>query len=148
MTAEPAATGDAARLLWEQVCRQPATPADIRATAEQLLTMLDAGLRRWIGAEGYAALLKRATAMTLPAHAALMGFDDLGIEHVPSDGNEHGRQTFTEPELTEAIIALLTTMMTLLGGIIGTDMAIRLLTLSGKPSTRGLAGPKSNDTGS
>ncbi len=148
MTTGPAATGEAARLLWDQVCRQSATPADSRATAEQLLTMLDAGLRRWIGAEGYAALLKRATAMTLPAHAALTGFDDLGVQQLPSDGNAHDRQTFTEPELTEAIIALLTTMMTLLGGIIGTDMAIRLLTLIGKPSTRGVAGPKTNETGS
>jgi len=131
-----------ARALWAHLeQRSPGRSGD-GDTVDHLLTQVEAGLRRWIGAEGYAALLSRAVAQTVPSHPALANITDLGID-LPANG--------VAPEVSssatqDAVIALLVTMMQQLGLIIGEEMAIRLMELSGKPSTRGVAGDETNDS--
>ena len=137
---------EVATQLWQEAVRDAAAPADCKAAAERLLAVIDAGLRRWIGAEGYAALLQRATTIAAPSHAALAQFAEIGLDVPQVPLGDAPPRVFTDAESAEAMIGLLVVMMDVLGGIVGTDMAIRLMALSGTPSPRGLAGPETNDS--
>jgi hypothetical protein len=130
-----------AERIWERAAAGAIPAGDVDATVEQVLTIVEAGLRRWIGAEGYAGLLSRAAMETLPTAPALAGISDVVTE--PLEGV--GQTTFTPVQTQQAVVALLVTMIRLLGTIIGEDMAIRLIELSGTPSTRGIAGAETND---
>jgi hypothetical protein len=110
-----------------------------------LFTLLEAGLRRWIGAEGYAALLSRSVADTLPEHPVLSTISDLGVDEVVSASPPMPVTVADAAVRRDAIIALMAAMMRQLGGIIGEAMAIRLIELSGTPTPRGIAGPDAND---
>jgi hypothetical protein len=142
MTDRETRTLAVARRLWDAAAAGTADPDQIDGVIESLLTALDAGLRRWIGAEGYAALLSRSVVDTLPAHPALASISDLGA----GDANGEGLPSFEETARREAIMALLSGMMRQLGGIIGDNMAIRLFEQSGQPSPRGVAGVEHNES--
>lgn len=109
--------------------------------ADRLLVAVDLGLRRWVGAEGYAALLSRAVRLTLPNHSALTSLADLGLEsaadpHVaPLDASALGR----------AVVALLAALMVLLGRIIGAELAVRLVQQIDLPSPRGVVSNTTRD---
>lgn len=142
MTDDPENAQIVASRLWEVTAQVVSPRGDTGATAEQLLVALDAGLRRWIGAEGYAVLLGRCVADTLPSYPALAHVPDLCVTSdtpaaVPPAGAD-GVQS--------AMIALLEAMMRQLSGVIGWELAIRLVETSGTPSTRGTAGPELSDT--
>ncbi len=141
---DPSREVKVAEQLWARAEREVNAAGDLAGTVDVLLTIVDAGLRRWIGAEGYAVLLSRAVAATLPTAPALMSVADV-IDAVPEDTTT---VSYTSQETKAAVVALLVTMMRQLGGIIGDDMAIRLVELSGKPSPRGNAGAETNDTSS
>lgn len=142
MTARDMAPTAVASRLWEAAA---ATCVDAPGTAvvvDAVLVSVEAGLRRWIGAEGYAALLSRAVDQVLPSHPALAGIADLGARtttaHVVVPGDDEARR--------HAILALLCTMMHHLGGIIGDNMAVRLFEQTISPSQRGVAGVELNET--
>lgn len=130
-----------AEAVWGSAVRDVAPTDDVGAVVDRLLTVIEAGLRRWIGAEGYAVLLARAASETLPTRPALAGLADV-VTAPPVGVAATG---YTDAETRQAVLTLLVTMMRLLGDIIGEDMAIRLVELSGTPSTRGIAGAETND---
>jgi len=142
MTARDMAPTAVASRLWEAAA---ATCADAPGTAlvvDAVLVRVEAGLRRWIGAEGYAALLSRAVDQVLTAHPALAGIAELGTRAV-----ESGTIVPHDDEARRhAILALLCTMMQHLGGIIGDNMAVRLFEQTISPSQRGIAGVELNET--
>jgi hypothetical protein len=136
---------EVARSLWA-LAEHDAQPAgDVHAVIDRLFTLLEAGLRRWIGAEGYAALLSRSVADTLPEHPVLSTISDLGVDEVVSASPPMPVTVADAAVRRDAIIALMAAMMRQLGGIIGEAMAIRLIELSGTPTPRGIAGPDAND---
>ncbi len=146
MTNHPQRADQVARELWTAALQHSDNADNVLLVADELLTRLDGGLRRWIGAEGYAALLNRSVALTLPHSPALSRFPDLDVgatELLPAAPRP---AEFSASETADAIIALLVVMMEQLGSIVGADMAVRLVALSGVPSTRGFTSHDSNDT--
>lgn len=129
-----------AEVLWLQAERSADPQGDVMVIIDRLFTGVDAGLRRWVGAEGFAALLARAAAETLPKAPALGAISD--IVKSPS---ETSARHFTSEQTKAAVVALLVTMMRNLGNIVGEDMAIRLVELSGNPSSRAIASTETND---
>jgi hypothetical protein len=128
--------------LWEAAAEKFPDPHGTPVVVDAVLVSVEVGLRRWIGAEGFAALLSRAVDHVLPAHPALAGIADLGARTLPVDGvvpdDDEARR--------HAILALLCTMMQHLGGIIGDNMAVRLFEQTISPSQRGIAGVELNET--
>ena len=128
--------------MWERAATTMEATDDVRKRGERLFASTEAGLRRWIGAEGYASLLSRAVADVLPEHPALVT-----IPNVISDETEvSGSMEVDATDQQRAVIALLVAMMRQLGGIIGDNLAIRLIEQSGTPSLRGTAGDEHTDT--
>ncbi|WP_353265903.1 hypothetical protein [Gemmatimonas sp.] len=133
-----------ARGLWAYAEMRARPTGDAAAIIDTVLTQLESALRRWVGAEGYAALLSRSVALTMPSQPILASIADLG-------GAEGAPAGAASPPLDaaasrEAVVALLVTMMSQLGAIIGAPMAIHLIELSGTAAPRGLADPDDTDT--
>ncbi len=135
MTDLPARSLEAARGLWERTAGDGTQTGDTRDAADQLLKNLGIALRRWIGAEGYSALLSRAVLLASDECPVLVGTTILGLSQTAP---QHGGVPSSE-EIAAAIIALLAALMSLLGRIIGDDMAVRLIEQVGEPSPRGIA---------
>jgi hypothetical protein len=128
--------------LWRVAAADALPPGDVHATIELLLRFLDAGLRRWIGAEGYAALLSRAATDALRSAPALAAVSDVFRDQPapPLSGR-------VEPSDVEAAVkSLIVAMARHLGAVIGDDLALRLIALSAPPSTRGPAGDATHPT--
>lgn len=138
--------------LWQQtLAREP--EADACRVTEMLFTVIDVGLRRWIGAEGFASLLSRAVAETAKAHPILACIPDFGVETAGGDDIAPPRQATDEAQLDpdalrEAIQSLLVAMTRRLGDIIGDNMAIRLMEQSGTPAPRGTTTTEPNELSS
>ncbi len=102
---------------------------DAGTTAMRLLHDLEVALSRWIGAEGYRALLLNAARLTLPAHPALSAV-------VTVDGfratTPHAATAPTDA-IGSGVVALLEVLMKLLGRIVGDEMAVRLVDQAGAP---------------
>lgn len=126
-----------AQVLWLRFAdrNEPLDRQHVLAAADRLLSALDLDLRRWIGAEGYAALLRRATVIAAMQHPALRHVPDLVVESSPAgNGRVH-----PPAEIAEGMVALVATLMELLGRIIGRELAARLVEHVGVPSPRGIA---------
>lgn len=135
--------------LWDSAAATCADAADTATVIDVVLARLESGLRRWIGAEGYAALLSRAMAHVVPTHPALTRIVDLGVPGSDSEvAIPDNAADDSGAERRDAIIALLSAMMQQLGGIIGDNMAIRLFEQTITPSQRGTAGVESNESSS
>lgn len=128
--------------LWDAAAATGRGAPGTAVVVDAVLVTVEAGLRRWIGAEGYAALLSRAVDHVLPAHPALAGIADLGARTVTA----HDVWSADDDANRHAVLALLCTMMHHLGGIIGDNMAVRLFEQTISPSQRGIAGVESNET--
>ncbi len=127
---------DVARRLWEY-----GTSADTPvhpyahetdatgAVAMRLLNDLEVALSRWIGAEGYRALLLNAARQTLPAHPALNAVLTVDGFRPATPRNAAA----TTDALASGVVALLEVLMELLGRIIGDEMAVRLVDQAGAP---------------
>lgn len=117
---------------------------DAPVVSEHLFVHLEAGLRRWIGAEGYASLLSRSLSEVLPMHPALSTIPNLLVDELELPAHTRA----DSPAQRDAILALLTAMMRTLGRIIGENLAVRLIAQSATPSPRGAAGDMNSDTSS
>jgi hypothetical protein len=115
MASRSAAATDAARRVWTRAAGDSRGPEALTAAAEQLRSQLSTGLGRWIGAQGYRALLERAGELARTERSAL-GAEEAAVGQV----------------------ALLAALIELLGRIIGEEMAVRLVEQSGMPSPPGL----------
>lgn len=131
MTPETATA--AARRLWANIAGDSTSPDEIAVAAERLCVQLRIGLRRWIGAEGYRALLDRSLGQVLPDHPALAAVSCTEGETpvTVADVQAHGGA-----QVAAGLVALVGALIELLGRIIGEDMAVRLVEQVGTPSPR------------
>ena len=117
-------TTDVARRLWVRSGGGSDSPEAVGAASVRVARELRLGLTRWVGADGYQALLARALHLSLPEHPVLGGVTANGTDlaEAATAARLHGAG-----ELAGGMVALLATMTDLLGRIIGDDMAVRLV---------------------
>jgi hypothetical protein len=131
---------DAARRLWERAADGATSPDRLAGAADRMCSELRAGLGRWIGAEGYQALVDRAIAQIRAQHPALDGFSCLG-------GDEPGTAAAVGAhgagQVAAALTAMVTAVIELLGRIIGAEMAVRLVEQIAVPVPREVVSSKS-----
>jgi hypothetical protein len=128
-----ASATEAARRLWARYAGDEATAEGLASASERLFLELEARLTRWVGAEGFRVLWGRALEQAQAAHPALASFSDRewGGRAMASAVQVHsGRQ------VAAGVIAVLATLIDLLGRIIGEEMAVRLVEQAGEPSSR------------
>lgn len=114
--------------LWQQAAGGATDPAVLARAAAGLAAALRRGLDRWIGADGYRALLGRAldeSRELLPVLTAVSARepDELALQAAV---RQHGADA-----LAEGMVALLTTLIELLARIMGEDIALRLVEEAG-----------------
>jgi hypothetical protein len=129
----PAVASDTARRLWASAAGDGRAPEEVAAAVEAMCTQLRVGLGRWIGAEGYRALLERALEQARVEHPALGGLSCLGGDGLLTTAavRAHGAG-----EVAAGFVALVAALIELLGRIIGDEMALRLVAQTGIPTPR------------
>lgn len=95
---------------------------------------LRTGLSRWVGTAGYRALLQRALELTRADHPTL--------RLMSCSGNEEQEiaaavEALGAAEVTAGLIAMIATLIDLLGRIIGEDMAVELVKQAVVSDSRG-----------
>jgi len=132
MTQRSAAAIEAARRLWAGDGKVTA-PEEVAAEVDRVCAQLDAGLARWVGAEGYRVLLDRALGLTRAEHPALDNVSCRGGDQlvVTAAVRAHGAA-----EVVAGMVTLLATLIDLLGRIFGEEMAVQLLERARTPSRR------------
>jgi hypothetical protein len=133
------AANNAARWLWERVAGNATKPEQLAAAADRMCAQLRAGLGRWIGTDGYQALLDRALVVARQEHPALGNFSCLGGDEQSTAAavGAHGAA-----DVVAGMVALVTAVIELLGRIIGDEMAVRLVEQLAVPSQRGVMSNK------
>lgn len=123
MQVSTAAT-EASRQFWAHDGLDAGSPEELAAAAEQGCARLRAVLTRWIGSEGYRALVNRALEQARAEHPAVAGLQCQGndVEGVAAAVGAH-----SAAELREGILALVARLIDLLSRLIGEDMATRLV---------------------
>ena len=124
MTPVSAAAKEAACQLWVHKGLDAAAPEEMAAAAEQGCARLRAGLTRWIGSDGYSALVDRALQQARVGHPALAGLQCQAgdVQGVAAVVGVHGAA-----EVSEGILALVALLIDLLSRVIGEEMAVRLV---------------------
>ena len=135
MTPRSAAELDVARRLWVRAAGDASTPEEVAAGAERMFAQLRGGLGRWIGAEGYRALVERALGLVRVEHPAIGDLSVRGGDQMMTTAavREHGTG-----EVADGLVALVAALIKLLGRIIGQEMGLRLVEQIGIPSPRGI----------
>ena len=131
MKSVAAAPADAAERLWARVAGDTILPEDLIAPAERICAQLRTGLGRWIGADGYSALLDRAISQTRAAHPVL---DRLVGTAGNSPTTRTAARAYGAAEVAAGMVALVSAVTELLGRIIGEEMAVRLVEQVGAPN--------------
>lgn len=124
MTQGSAAATEAARDLWARDAAGTGAPEEAELTADRVCAQLRAGLTRWIGPEGYRALLDRALGHARVEHPALNNLSCVGgNEHeIAAAVREHGAA-----EVAAGIVTLVATVIHLLGRVVGEELAVELV---------------------
>lgn len=124
MTQLSAAATETARQLWAHEGLDAGALEEMAAAVERGCARLRAGLTRWIGSDGYRALVDRALEQTRAVHPALAGLqcpaDD--VQGVAAIAGVHDAA-----EVREGILALVALLIDLLSRVIGEEMAVRLV---------------------
>ena len=130
MSPRSAAATKAANRLWAQEAGGSDEPEAVAAAADRVCTQLRVGLSRWVGADGYRALLGRALALARPEFPPLAGLSCEG-----GDGAEatSAVRTHGPADVTASVVGLVATLVDLLSRIVGEEMAARLVEQSGAP---------------
>ncbi len=124
MTQASAPASELARQLLAHKGFDTGAPEDMAAAAEQGCARLRAGLSRWVGSEGYRALVDRALEVARAGHPAIAGLECQAgdVQGVAATVGRHG-----SAEVREGIIALVALLIDLLGRLIGEGMAMGLV---------------------
>jgi hypothetical protein len=124
MTQASAAATEAARQLWARERLDASAPEEMAAATEQGCARLRAGLTRWIGSDGYHALVDRALEQARMGHPALAGLQCQAgdLQGVAAVVGVHGAA-----KVREGILALVALLIDLLSRVIGEEMAVRLV---------------------
>ena len=123
MQASAAAT-EVARRHWARAGGDTSTPEEVAATAERTCTQLQAGLARWVGTEGYRALLHRALLLARAEHPALGSLTCHGGDQPLTTA---AVRAHSAAEVTAGIVALVVTLIDLLSRVVGEEMAVQLV---------------------
>ena len=121
---KPAPAVEAARRVWSPDGAEPGAPEDVAVAADRICRCLRIGLGRWIGDDGYRALLRRAIQQERVAHPVVSelpwqeGTPGLAAAVVGSRGSA---------AVTAGVLALLSTLIGLLARVVGEEMAIQLV---------------------
>ena len=131
MTQGSAAAIEAARRLWAREADDGDTPEAVAAAAERVCAGLQVGLSRWVGANGYRALLRRALEVARTEFPPLTSLSCEG-----GDGPELAAavRTHGPVKVTASVVGLVATLIELLSRIVGEGMATRLVEQAGTPS--------------
>ena len=121
---------NAAHRLWAGVAGEASAPDQVASGVARLFTRLQAGLGRWVGAEGYCALLDRAVALVRAEHPVVDGLSCRREDDpvTPAVVQAHG-----PAQVTAGTVALLAALIELLGRIVGEEIAVRLVEQTGTP---------------
>ena len=123
MQASAAAT-EVARRHWERAACDTSTPEEVAATAERTCTQLQAGLARWVGTEGYRALIDRALLLARAEHPALGSLSCHGGDQPLTTA---AVRAHSAAEVTAGMVVLVATLIDLLSRIVGEEMAVELV---------------------
>jgi hypothetical protein len=124
MTEVSATATEAARQFWAHDGLGTGTPEEIAAAAEQGCARLRAVLTRWIGSDGYRALVDRALEQARAGHPAIAG---LQCQAGDMQGVAAAVGMHSAAEVREGILALVARLIDLLSRLIGEEMATRLV---------------------
>ena len=124
MTQRSAAATELARRLWERAAGDSSAPEDVAVAATRMCTELRAGLTRWVGAMAYRALIDRALLLARAEHPALGSLSCHGGDEpvITAAVRAH-----TAAEVTAGVMVLVATLIELLSGIVGEEMAVELV---------------------
>jgi hypothetical protein len=123
MQGSPAAT-EVARRHWARAAGDTSTLEEVAATAERTCTQLQAGLARWVGTEGYRALLHRALLLARAEHPALGSLSFHGGDQPLTTA---AVRAHSAAEVTAGLVVLVATLIDLLSRIVGEEMAVELV---------------------
>jgi hypothetical protein len=140
MTPSSSPATEAARGLWARTAGDTSAPQEVAAAADRMCTQLRTGLGRWIGTDGYRALLDRALGLTRAEHPPLGGFSCLGGDEPLSTT---AVRAYGVVQVAGGMVALVAALIELLGRIIGEEMAVHLVEQIGVPSPRGVVSTES-----
>jgi hypothetical protein len=131
MTQSSTAATEAARRFWAHHGLHADTPEDMAAGAEQGCARLRAVLTRWIGADGYRALINRALEQARATHPAIahLHCQSGDLEEVAAAVGGH-----SAAKVREGVLDLVALLVDLLGRLIGEEMAVRLVEQAGAGS--------------
>ncbi|MEO8089232.1 MAG: hypothetical protein ABI703_02925 [Gemmatimonadales bacterium] len=115
---------EVARGFWARDAVDVGAPEEVIAAAERICVQLQAGLVRWVGTEGYRALLHRVLELARPDHPALSRVSCNGSDEqeIAAAVRAHGAA-----EVTAGMVALVATLIDLLGRTVGEEMAVELV---------------------
>ena len=118
------AANDAAGRLWVRGGGGATSAEEVGAATQRVCDELRAGLSRWVGADGYRALLDRALVLSVTEHPVLSSISchDGDALAATAAARAHGAA-----ELATGVVALVATLTELLGRIIGEEMAVQLV---------------------
>ena len=123
MQGSPAAT-EVARHHWARAAGDTNTLEEVAATAERTCTQLQAGLARWVGTEGYRALIDRALLLARAEHPVLGGLSCHGGDQPATTA---AVRAHSAAEVATGMVALVATLIDLLSRIVGEEMAVELV---------------------
>lgn len=137
MTPNPSGAEVAHRLL-EREARALGAPGDLVSAAESVFRRLHEHLSRWFGFEGYDALVARTIDRARVAHPVLGSTIAVPPEEANGKGREHARlaaiaaslRALPDEEADATLVSLLGTFISLLGRLVGDEMALQMIVQS------------------
>lgn len=133
------AATDVARRLWDRVATgapgAPDAPETVAVTADRVYSQLNPTLGRWIGVEGFRALLDRALGLARTEYPVLRDLFFLGGEDpvITAAVRDYGA-----PSVVTGLIGTIAILIELLGRVIGLELALHLVGQVGDPGARDL----------
>ena len=124
MTQKSAAATEVARHLWEGAVGDSGAPEDVAVAATRMCTELRAGLTRWVGAMAYRALIDRALLLARAEHPALGSLSCHGGDEPVTTA---AVRAHSAAEVATGVVALVATLIELLSGIVGEEMAVEIV---------------------
>ena len=134
---------EAAHRLWECCGAEADSAEGVAAAANRVLTELETGLVRWVGAEGFRVLRVRAVKLAQAEHPAIGNLlDGAGNLRTTAAGTGTGRAVrgHGAPAVAAGMICLIACLVDLLGRIIGEELAVRLVEQTVTPKAGGASG--------
>jgi hypothetical protein len=128
-----AAATEVARRVWTRDAGDLSAPEEATAAVERVCAQLQVGLARWVGSEGYRALLARVLERVRVEHPALNDLSCMGGDQpeIAAAVRAHGAAA-----VAAGVVALVVTMIELLGRVVGEEMAAELVRQAGTAGPR------------